>query len=81
MSNWIPVFIAAISLVKEIVGFLKEREANKKERKKKIVRLKDGFKKARLEGDTSNIELAFADVGIDLGTAKVRVPDSENQKT
>lgn len=73
--KWLPVIFAAISLAREIVKYLTEKEKSKRERKKKIMRLKDGFKTARLANNTTDIEHAFSDIGINLGVSQDGMSD------
>jgi hypothetical protein len=75
--KWLSVIVAALSLAREIVKYLSEKEKNKKKRAKKLVVLKNGFKEARKEGDTSKIETAFTKVGIDLGVGGNKLSDDE----
>lgn len=65
--KWMSVILAALSLAREVMKYLAEKEANKKERIKHMKSLKDGFKEARSSGDTANIEFALSDMGISLG--------------
>lgn len=64
MTQWAQVILAALALAREVVKYLNEIEASKKERALKLRELKDGVKKARLEKDTSTIEKAIADIGL-----------------
>ena len=73
------VILAALSLAREVMKYLAEKEANKKERIKHMKSLKDGFKEARKSNDTSNLEFALSDMGISLGAnSSVKLPDEQS---
>ena len=66
---WFQLILGAISLAREVLKYISEQERFKHEKYRKMVALKNGFKKARKERDTSGLESAFAELGFSLPVA------------
>ncbi len=62
----IKLLIALVSLGKEIFHYINEKEQDEIKKAKKVQHLKAGFRKARTEKDTSEIESALTELGFDL---------------
>jgi len=62
------VVIAAISFAVELLKFLRAKSENPKEAKVEMRRFRDAMRKARKEGDTSDIESKFKALGISKST-------------
>jgi hypothetical protein len=62
--GWVQVLVAVVALVREILKYLNEKEETKQIKIQKVNDVKSGIKKARKEGDTSEIEAALASLGL-----------------
>lgn len=63
----INLIIAAIGLATEFVKYKSGKELDAKEKAKALHGLRKGMKKSRKDGDSGDLEKAFANVGIDMG--------------
>jgi len=60
---WVQIVLGALTLAREVVKYLKDKEENDKRAvADKITALKHGFKTARLEKNTDELEKSFADL-------------------
>lgn len=64
MGEVIGSIVAVITLLREIVRWLKAREETKRSRNQKAVELAKAFRKATDEKDTSDLEDKFMELGI-----------------
>jgi hypothetical protein len=60
--NWVQLAFGAISLAREIIKLMREQSETKKETFQKITEFKHAAKKARLEGDTNELESMFKSI-------------------
>ena len=62
--NWLSptLIIAVLSLLRELIKFLRERQASKREALERVKKLKIALKHARKTGDTSLVESEFNDL-------------------
>ena len=76
--GWIQLTIAAVSLAREIIKYLKERDKSPVNTAEKIAQFKEGLNHARKTQDTSKLEEAFAGI---IGAHKLDGIVSDNQNS
>lgn len=75
----IQLITTALGLAIEFIKMRTEKEKTAREKAKLLNSLRIGIKKQRKEKDTSELEAAFSNVGIDLGLNldNIKLPDKQ----
>lgn len=64
MGGAIGIILGVLGVAKELFAYLRSREECKKTKAQKLLAMRDGLRTARTTGDTTNVETAFANLGL-----------------
>ncbi len=74
MPIWASIILGSISLISEVVKYMRQQHKCRRTRSDKIWAMRDGVRKARTHDDTSDMEKAFR------GANLVRNPPDSDQR-
>ena len=61
--SWLQIAIGALALARELVKYLREREADQKLAVQKVRRFQQAIRKVRKDGQSDDIERSFGELG------------------
>ena len=67
MVVWVQMILGALSLAKEIIKLVRDKETEKKKCPARMKGIKEAIKRARETGDTDELEKAFRNIGGSTG--------------